>query len=124
MSEKIVGRKTLHDGTCVPLTEPEANAIWSKAIENRKKRAEDMPTEQDAINAMHGAYLRLRELGWRDAIYCPKDMSPFQVIEPGSSGIHDCSYWGEWPNGAWNIHSNGDLWPSRPCLFKLKEEDK
>lgn len=92
-----------------------------KALDDQlSKRAAAMPTEQDAINAMFQAWLRLRELGWRDAVYCPKDGSTFLAIEPGSTGIHDCSYRGEWPDGGWWIHADRDMWPSRPCLFRLK----
>lgn len=72
---------------------------------------------------MHDAYTRLTELGWWDASYCPKDGSHFQAIEAGSTGIHDCAYWGAWPTGGWNIF-DGDVWPSRPILFKLYPEDQ
>ena len=95
--------------------------IMLENIENEdKKRVRDMPTEQDAINAMFSAWLRLKELGWRDACYCPKDGSVFQVIEAGSTGIFDCHYEGEWPKGRWWIHADNDLCPSRPVMFKLK----
>lgn len=122
--DKIVGHKTFSDGEGgyrhEPLTEREADALWAEAEARREKRAADMPTEQDAIKAMFGAWLRLKELGWREAEYCPKDGSVFQVIEPGSTGIHDCSYDGDWPKGTWWIHAENDLWPSRPVLFKVK----
>ena len=84
----------------------------------RTSRADDMPTEQDAINAMFRAYLRLKELGWKEAIYCPKDGTPFLSIEPGSTGIGRTYYHGKWPTGSWFVAEAGDLWPSRPCLYK------
>lgn len=84
------------------------------------KRAEAMPTEADAIECMFDAFQRLKELGWKEAIYCPKDGTPFDVIEAGSTGIHDCIYVGEWPDGHWWVLSAGDQWPSRPILFKAK----
>ena len=65
----------------------------------RTERVDDMPTEKDAINAMFRAYLRLKELGWKEAIYCPKDGTRFRAIEAGSTGIAPCHYMGEWPNG-------------------------
>lgn len=118
----VVGHKTFSDGAGSfrhePLTRFEADALWQACEDAKAKRAADMPTEQDAIHAMWSAYQRLCELGWRDAIYCPKDGQTFKVIEPGSVGIHDCHYSGEWPSGGWWVHSEGDLWPSRPCLFK------
>lgn len=65
----------------------------------------------EAVNA-------LKRLGWRDAVYCPKDGSPFDAIEAGSTGIHRCHYFGEWPNGHYFVEEAGDLWPSRPILFR------
>ena len=86
-------------------------------------RAELMPTEQDAIKVMWEGFQRLRELGWREAMYCPKDGSEFDVIEPGSTGIHRCHYSGEWPDGYWWIAEAGDLWPSHPILYRPTAEE-
>jgi hypothetical protein len=83
------------------------------------KRSEDMPTDKDALLRMFECVQRLKELGWNDAIYCPKDGTIFDAIESGSSGIHKAHYDGKWPEGNWWVHSEGDLWPSRPILFKL-----
>lgn len=83
-------------------------------------QAERMPDDKAALNQMHDAYTRLERLGWRNAIYCPKDGTAFDAIEPGSTGIFACFYEGEWPNGHWWMEDGGDLWPSRPTLFRLK----
>ncbi len=99
------------------------DALWQLAQEHREKRARDMPDAQAAVKAMMRAYNRLEDLGWRPAIYCPKDGTVFLAIEPGSTGIFDCHYEGEWPKGSWWLHDGGDLWPSRPALFKLKEKE-
>lgn len=107
-----------------PLTRAEADAIWAQCEAEKKARAELMPDEQSAIRAMHQAYQRLMELGWSDAIYCPKDGSHFKVIEPGSTGIHDGAYHGEWPTGGWDVYGDGDVWPSHPILFRLYPEDQ
>lgn len=124
MSEKIVGHKTFYSKelgyTHKPLFESEANELIARANAAKAKRAADMPDERAAILTMFDAWLRLKELGWREAIYCPKDGSVFKVVEPGSTGIHDCSYEGEWPDGAWWIHEDGDMCPSHPVLFKPK----
>ena len=128
-ADEIVGHKTFATGELCPetgfpalrhepLTRGEADALWERAKAREAKRAVDMPDEQAAINAMFEAYQRLKKLGWREAIYCPKDGTHFQSVEPGSTGIHDCSYEGEWPNGSWWVY-DGDIWPSHPCLFKL-----
>lgn len=90
-----------------------------EGIERAKlAREKMMPDEASAIDLMHQCYLRLKELGYNDAVYCPKDGSIFKAIEAGSSGIHDCSYDGEWPSGSWYVHAYDDLWPTRPILFK------
>ena len=120
--DEIVGHKTFSDGRGgfrhEPLKRSEADALWERAEHLKRQRAADMPTEEAAIVTMFQAWLRLKELGWREATYSPKDGTPFKAIEPGSTGIHDCIYMGDWPNGGWWIQDEGDLWPSRPCLFK------
>lgn len=113
------GSARLTDGTRVALTAAEAKALWEACEAAEAQLAADMPTDDDALRAMGRAYERLRKLGWRDAIYCPKDGSSFDVIEAGSTGIHRCHYSGIWPDGHWWIESDGDLWPSRPILFRL-----
>lgn len=80
----------------------------------RVQRAERMPDEQAALAVLHDAYIRLKELGWNDATYCPKDGTTFQAIEVGSTGIHDCYCTGGWPAGGWWIDDS----PSRPILFR------
>lgn len=118
--DKIVGHKTMADGSHEPLYGSEANKIWEECERKKTKREQDMPTDADAIRTLFEAFQRLKELGWREAIYCPKDGSLFDAIECGSTGIHDCSYEGEWPKGSWFVHADNDLWPSHPVLFRLK----
>lgn len=126
--DDVVGHKTFSDGhggfRHEPLLKADADALWAKCEAAKAKRAADMPDEQAALLTMAHAYERLRELGWRSAVYCPKDGSSFQAIEPGSTGTHDCHYEGKWPDGSWWVREDGDLWPSRPCLFKLYPEDQ
>ena len=57
------------------------DAIWEAAEKEKAARAEAMPIEQDAIKALNQAYQRLKELGWNDPIYCPKDDSHFDEID-------------------------------------------
>ena len=90
---------------------------WEKA---EKRRAKDMPTDDDALRVMFTAWERLKELGWRPIMYCPKDGTMFDSIEAGSTGIHTCNYKGEWPNGHWWAYDE-DTWPAHPILFKPKE---
>jgi hypothetical protein len=83
-----------------------------------KLREGAMPDDAAALTILFEAYQRLKSLGWREAIYCPKDGTPFQAIEAGSTGIHTCHYDGDWPTGHWWISNAGDLWPSHPILFR------
>lgn len=131
-SDDIVGHKTFDTGDRdkhgfpifrhEPITRAEGEALWEAAKAAEAKRAADMPTEQDAINVMFSAWQRLKELGWREAMYCPKDGSTFKVIEPGSTGIFDCTYSGEWATGHFFVHDRHDSYPSHPVLFKLLPE--
>lgn len=59
----------------------------------------------------------LRNSGWRDACYCPKDGSEFLAWEPSMSTPYVCRYDGEWPAGRWWAMMDGDMWPARPVLF-------
>jgi len=120
--DPVVGHKTYRDGPLgfwhEPLRQSEAEAIMATVDAATKRRAELMPDEQAAIRMMFEARQRLMELGWKDATYCPKDGSEFDAIEPGSTGIHRCHYSGEWPTGHWWIVGDGDLYPSRPVLYR------
>lgn len=126
--DDIVGHKTFRNerGELYhePLMRIDADALIAAADAAKAKRAADMPTEQDAINVMQEAFQRLRELGWNDAIYCPKDGSSFDAIEPGSTGIFRTHYSGEWPDGGWWSEDGGDLWPARPVLYRQTDEEK
>lgn len=129
---EIVGHKTIATGKIghsgfpehrhEPLTRAEADEIWERVEAERKARAEAMPTEGDAVKAMWSAYQRLRELGWRNAAYLSSEKNgTMRLITPGSSGIHEGHYSGEWNTGSWLIHDSGDLWPANPCLAKPLE---
>lgn len=92
---------------------------WEAA---KARRAEQMPTENDCLRVMMEAYSRLKELGWNDIIYCPKDGAIFDSISVGSTGVHECSYRGEWPNGHWEVYEAGDIWPAHPAMFRKRQE--
>ena len=79
------------------------------------------PDERAALTQMFESYVRLRELGWNDIMYCPKDGRVFDSISFASVGIHDCRYVGEWPKGRWEI-LDGDIWPTSipPAMFREK----
>lgn len=118
----VVGHKTFHTPERgfwhEPLYADEAQALWDSIEANDAQRAKVMPSEESAIRLMFEAGRRLKDFGWNDAIYCPKDRSTFQVLEFGSTGKHPCIYEGEWPSGSWWIVAQGDMSPSRPVLWK------
>ncbi|HYH38548.1 MAG TPA: hypothetical protein VD860_10050 [Azospirillum sp.] len=102
------------------VTDEQFNRLLAAIERQDRARAEHMPDEAAALKVMFQAWRRLKDLGWREVMYCPKDGTVFDCIEAGSTGIHDCSYLGAWPNGHWIVHEGGDLWPSSPILFRLK----
>lgn len=101
-----------------------AEELWAEIEAADAARAAKMPDDRAALEQMFDAYIRLKDLGWNDAIYCPKDGTSFEVIEAGSCGIHRCHYQGEWPDGHWWVEEAHDLWPSRPILYRLYPEDE
>lgn len=94
--------------------------FYQQIEDARERRAVAMPTERDCLRVLSDVSQRLRDLGWSDAIYCPKDGSEFDAIEFGSTGIHACHYSGEWPKGGWWVSDGGDLWPSHPVMYRKR----
>jgi hypothetical protein len=134
--DDIVGHKTFDTGEMgehgfpvlrhEPLTRAEGDALWQRAVEAERLRAERMPDEQAAIHALWDAHQRLKELGWKEPQYCPKDGTYFKVIELGSTGIFDCYYQGEWKDGLYMVSDGRDVYPTSDgvAMFKLLPEDQ
>lgn len=102
----------------------DADEILEQVDAAQAKRRSELPTERDALTAMWRAHERLRDFGWNDAKFCPKDGTFFHAIEAGSTGIHLCNYDGEWPKGRWWIYYEGDVYPARPILWRpIKERN-
>lgn len=117
MSENdYFGHATMADGTHVPLSQNDAKAIWEAIDAADAKRRADMPTTQSALSAICDGKQRLTSLGWRDAVYCPKDGSSFAIIEYGSTGIFYATYHGEWPTGS--LYSCDHFSHPRGAMFK------
>lgn len=104
-------------GTCHPELLPvdfDPAELLRLADEARDRRAADMPDTASALAALHRAWLRLKELGWREQIYAPADGTRFLAIEAGSTGQHTCyrdeerCFWID----------DGDVWPSKPILWR------
>ncbi len=88
---------------------------WKEIEERKTKRSKLMPTEQDAINMMFECYQRLEDLGWKHAMYAPKNGKPFLSISVGSTGIHKGRFYDE---KYCFVEDGGDLWPSDIYMFK------
>lgn len=122
MKDEVVGHKTISDGRGgyrhEPLRQSEADEIMRQVEAADARRKELMPDEQAARHMLFDAWLRLKDFGWKEAMYCPKDGRMFEVIEAGSTGVFKCEYNGEWPTGSYWIHSDNDLSPSRPVMYR------
>jgi hypothetical protein len=125
---EIVGHKTFDDGhggfRHEPLPRAEADALLRHVEAESARRLALMPDEETARKMLFDAYIRLKECGWNDACYCPKDGRTFDVIEVGSSGVHKAHYEGEWPKGSYWVQADHDLYPSRPVLFRNNQEPR
>jgi hypothetical protein len=109
-----------------PLSAAEAETIWARCQRAHEDRVARMPDEASAISALFDAWVRLKDLGWREPQYCPKDGSPFKVIELGSTGIFDCHYQGEWPKGLYMVSDERDVYPTSTgvAMHKLLPADE
>ena len=120
---KLTGSMRMADGRRVALSSEECEALMAQVRAQDEDRKARLPDDRACLVAMHDGYERLRQLGWRDIIYCPKDGSVFDSISAGSTGIHPCHYEGTWPDGRWWVEDGGDLWPAQPILFRLRATD-
>lgn len=122
MSGDYHGHISLTDGSHVALTTEQAEALWDAAMAEKARREKQYPTERECLTELCRIRSRLTDLGWRDAIYCPKDGSIFEAIEFGCTTIFDCWYVGQWPTGSWEMCDGEDLWSARPIAFRLKSQ--
>lgn len=82
------GHKTLIDGSHVPLSKEEAEALWAAVEDERTKRNAAMPTAKDALSALIDAETRLRDLGWsRGGGLRVRTGDECAVSEMGSTGM-------------------------------------
>jgi hypothetical protein len=101
-----------------------AEEIFAQIDAAKAKRAEQMPTERDAIRAMFDAWQRLQELGWRDGQYMPSNGERHAGIQCGSTGIHAYTAELRGPFDRMFTIYDGDHWPTRipPVLFRPWED--
>lgn len=122
---KFSGCGTTADGKHVQFSAEQAESLWKSAEAAKEARKESMPDTNAALRQLCSGRVRLYELGWSDASYCPKDGAPFAVIQYGSSGIFSAFYQGEWPNGRvvmddFCVHPDGLLWKA---IDKMSEDE-
>lgn len=115
--DPVVGHKTRFDGSHEPLLKSEADAIMVSVRNAKQKRRKSMPTTQTALAVLCEAKERLKELGWRNGAYCPKDGTSFAVCEFGSTGMWKGFYCGKWPDG--HIISGDCVHHPDAVMFKL-----
>jgi hypothetical protein len=96
-------------------TEEQARQIFEALEADKAKRIDEMPDVEHALRVFTRAYRRLIELGFKEIPYHPKDGSTFEVIEPGSTGIHSCEYWETPTRGSFWIEGDS---PSHPVLWR------
>jgi len=126
-ARRFSGHKTMVDGSHVPLTHDEAKALWEAMEAARAALAARLPHTAAALNAICGGKQRLRELGWRDGSYCPKDGTDFAAIEFGSTGIFTGHFPGKWPYDfayveAYGVHPHAFMWKAIADLTPEEED--
>lgn len=97
--KQFSGAMTTIDGKRVALTPEQAKAMWQQIEHEDAKRALALPSSLDCLKAMCSAEGRMKQLGWRDGRYCPRDGSAFAVCQVGSTGM--------W-RGYWSDNGNKD----------------
>ena len=97
-------------------TKEQADAIFAAIRKTDAEREAAMPTHEAALHQAHTARERLKKLGWREGIYCPKDGTSFALVEWGSTGVHCGHYMGEWPEGS--IYCGDFLVPPHAVMWK------
>lgn len=90
--------------------------ILAEAQIRRRERADHLPTTNHCVVALLQTVERLREIGWRDACYAPKDRS-FDAIVMGGSGVHRCQWLGG-TAGGWFIEDTNDWWPAQIVVWR------
>jgi hypothetical protein len=111
------GSMTAMDGTRVMLTPAQAKAMWEDCERIDAERAKTYPDSLACLRAMSSAEERLKQLGWRDGRYCPRDGSTFATCQVGSTGM--------W-KGFWSPDSGSDAFPqgyiiSADCVHRPSE---
>lgn len=101
-------------------TEEQAKAIFEAISKSDAEREAAMPTYQAALHQASAARDRLKSLGWREGLYCPKDGTPFALIEWGSTAVHHGHYMGKWPKG--DVYCGDFMIPPTAIMWKALDK--
>lgn len=75
----------------------------------------------DSITDFYKAYVALKDEGWQDAIYAPKDGTEIEIIEVGSTGIHKVA-WSSFDHQPLDtcgcFFGGAEGYPSHPVLWR------
>lgn len=107
------GSMTMADGSRVALSADEAKSLWDSIEKATAERAVRLPDAHACLAAMSSASSRMKELGWRESTYCPRDGSLFAVCEIGSTGMWTANFSGEYI-----IYADCVKKPGRHMFFK------
>ncbi len=110
------GRRTMPDGSRIPLTQQEAKDIHAAVKNMVAERAEKLPTAVSALQAISEGVERLRELGWSSI--GPRDGEEKAMIQFSSTGMWEASRHGDY------IHSEDCVYGPRDGTLMFKPLDK
>ena len=91
-----------------------AREIMAQIDAAQLSRQDRYPTVQTCLDEAAQIMQRLKDMGWRDICYAPKDGTYFKAICFGATQPQTCCYIGKSIFAA----SGGDWWPETPVLFK------
>lgn len=97
-------------------------ALRNQVASEKQRLAQLIPDEAAALQMIATAMHRLGDLGFKPAVYCPKDGTLFEAVEAGTLEIIECFYLGKWPDGSWIAVDQDDAASCYPILFRLKPQ--
>ncbi len=89
---------------------PDLQRMWAEAA--RRQRNWEAAGEAAHLAVWRDAYNALLHLGWRDAHHAPTDRRILGIGGSGHVRVHQRL------GAHWFAEDAGDLWPSRPVLWK------
>ncbi|KQZ49765.1 hypothetical protein ASD54_12575 [Rhizobium sp. Root149] len=93
-NREVIAEMTTTDGKRVRLTPEQASSLLAACEQAQQERMARLPDTASCLSALCDADSRMRELGWRNGRYCPRDGSPFAVCQVGSTGMW-AGHWSE-----------------------------